>query len=320
MAAVERAGYTEKQATLPDGAVVNYAQSPGGNDAQGRSKPPLLLVHGQATAWQSYANVLPALAEDFRVYAVDCFGHGGSAHTPALYSAQTHGEALATFVREVVGEPVVVSGHSSGGVLAAWLAGNAPDQVRAVMLEDPPLFATQLPRARTTWNWGDLATAAHTYLADDVAAQGVDWATYSWMHQRMWKFFGDGAQGIIDEGLRYRSRHPGEPIQVWFIPQFDELNRYADGYDPRFGDAFYTGEWDKGFDTEATLRAITAPTTLVHTRVAYDDGILMAAMGHEEVARARALISNVKFVKVETGHGFHNEDPDLFVTLVRELG
>ena len=48
----------------------------------------------------------------------------------------------------VVGRPAVVSGNSSGGVLAAWLSAYAePGQVRGVVCEDPPLFASELDPA-----------------------------------------------------------------------------------------------------------------------------------------------------------------------------
>lgn len=107
-----------------------------------------------------------------------------------------HGEKLAGFVREVIGEPAYVSGHSSGGVLASWLAGHAQPQVRGTLLEDPPLFTTTLPRAATTWNYVDLATTCHGYLASG----STDWAAYQWQHQRMWRFFKGGEKPFIDEG------------------------------------------------------------------------------------------------------------------------
>ncbi|GAB3624976.1 alpha/beta hydrolase [Mariniluteicoccus endophyticus] len=307
--AARSAGYVEKDARV-DGAVVHYAEGP----ANGR--PPLLLIHGQSGDWRAYGSVMPELAKDFHVYVVDVFGHGRSDHDPALYSVVAHGEKLAGFMREVIGEPAYVSGHSSGGVLASWLAGHAQPQVRGTLLEDPPLFTTTLPRAATTWNYVDLATSCHDYLASG----STDWAAYQWEHQRMWRFFKGGEKSFIDEGLRQHAKNPNKPISVWFAPQFDRGNAMMQHYDPRFGDTFYTGTWNDGFDEEATLKAIKGPTVLVHTKVAHDDqGILMAAMGYEEAERARSLIPGVRFVKVETGHEFHQEDPKRFVALLREL-
>ncbi|MDC0667994.1 alpha/beta fold hydrolase [Nannocystis radixulma] len=307
MKMVRRAGFIEKQATI-DGSVVNYAEGPDNG-------PALLLIHGQMTDWENYYPVLPELAKDFHVFAVDCYGHGGSAHDPAKYSAAAHGHDLQRFLAEVVGERVIVSGHSSGGQLAAWLAAYAPEQVSGVVLEDPPMFTTLLPRAKQTWNYADLATNCHDFLAEG----GGDFVAYHVRHTRLWRFFGDGAGWFIDQGLSYRAEHPDAPVKFWAMPPImNEAFRGLHRYDPCFGDAFYTGSWDADFDHAATLAAIDVPAVLVHTDWQYDDeGILMASMDGDDAERARSLIKDVEFYKATSGHGFHWEKPDEFVQLVR---
>lgn len=309
MAAVAGAGYTEKQTTV-DGSVIHYAEGPDNG-------PALLLIHGQEVDWKNYRRVLPELSRRYHVFAVDCYGHGSSARVPEKYSAAALGRDLHTFLTEVVREPVIVAGHSSGGHLAAWLGANAQDTVRAVLLEDPPFFTTTMPRARTTWNYVDLATMTHTFLA----AGETDWVGYSLEHSRIWGFFGDSAENFKRQGRRYHAAHPGEGIRWWSLPPvMNETFRASAGYDPRFGDAFYTGSWDEGWDQADTLSRISVPSTLVHTAVRYDEqGILMAAMGDEEAARARDLLPHGRFVKVETGHGFHDEAPRQYIALVDEL-
>lgn len=309
MRSVSRAGFVEKQATF-DGSVVNYAEGPDNG-------PALLLIHGQSVDWKNYYPVLPDLAQDFHVFAVDCYGHGGSAHDPEKYSAVAHGRDLQRFLIEVVGEKAVVSGHSSGGQLAAWLAAHAPEQVSGVVLEDPPMFTTLLPRARQTWNYVDLATNCHNFLAGG----GSDFVAYHVRHTRMWKFFGDGADWFIDQGLAYRAAHPDEPVKFWAMPPImNEAFRGGHRYDPRFGDAFYTGTWDAGFDHAGTLAAIDVPAVLIHTNWQYDDDdILMAAMDGDDAERARSLLKDVEFYKADSGHGFHWEKPDAFVQRVRDV-
>lgn len=76
---VRRVGFVEKQAEI-NGAVINYAEGPDNG-------PPLLLIHGQVMNWQSYQRVLPALARDFHVFAIDVYGHGGSEWVPEKYTA-----------------------------------------------------------------------------------------------------------------------------------------------------------------------------------------------------------------------------------------
>lgn len=307
--AVERAGVTEKSVDI-DGRRINYAEGPAGGAV-------LLLIHGQSGDWQNYARVLPALTEDFHVFAVDCFGHGGSAWLPETYSATAHGAVLADFIDSVIGEPVIVSGHSSGGHLAAWLAANASQHVRAVVMEDPPLFTTPLPRAERTWNYVDLATNAHRFLASDED----DFVAYQARHTRMWQFFGDDKDWFIDQGLSHRAEYPDEPITWWSLPPaLNESFRALDGYDPRFGDTFFTGVWDEDFDHAATLAGIMVPAVLIHTNVDHDeDGVLMAAMDDDDAARARSLIPNLQFHKVNSGHNFHWEKPKDFVDILLQL-
>src|SRR5699024_6554188 len=226
-----RAGFVQRQVVV-NGATLNYAVGPGGD------KPPLLLIHGQGVDWQSYAPVLPALAEEFVVDAVDVRGHGQSGWVPERYSAVAIGEDLARFSEQVIGTQIVVAGHSSGGQLAAWLAGNRPELARAAMLEDPPLFTTTLPRAAMTWHWVDVATTAH----DVVRADETDGVGYSCAHRKLWEFFGESGPRIVRYGLRRHAKHPDSTITLWFMPpSSNEMQRAMRTYDPRFGEAFYTG-------------------------------------------------------------------------------
>ena len=58
------------------------------------------------------------------------------------------GNDLVRFIDLVIGRPTIVSGLSSGGVLAAWLSAYAkPGQVVAAHDEDPPLYASQVEPA-----------------------------------------------------------------------------------------------------------------------------------------------------------------------------
>ncbi len=97
------AGFQEKQATV-DGATVNYAEGPDNG-------PALVLVHGQGMEWEDYASVLPELSKCYHVSAVDCFGHGESAHDPSLYTCSANGDALIAFAGQVIGGDYIASGH-----------------------------------------------------------------------------------------------------------------------------------------------------------------------------------------------------------------
>src|SRR3546814_11190377 len=65
-------------------------------------------------------------------------------------TANQIGADLGAFMDQLIAQPAFVSGNSSGGLLTAWLAANRPDAVRAVVLEDPPLFASEYPEIKNT--------------------------------------------------------------------------------------------------------------------------------------------------------------------------
>jgi pimeloyl-ACP methyl ester carboxylesterase len=98
--------------------------------------PPLVLVHGTGVIAKSWMRVLPALAENFTVLAVDRRGRGGSGDTES-YTIEREYEDIAAFV-DSIDQPVNLMGHSSGGLYAleaALLANN----VRRLLLYEPSI-------------------------------------------------------------------------------------------------------------------------------------------------------------------------------------
>jgi pimeloyl-ACP methyl ester carboxylesterase len=262
----------------------------------------------------NYARVLPELSRHYHVFAVDCYGHGASARAPERYSASAIGGDLAQFIQDVVGEPAVISGHSSGGLVTIWLAAYAPEEVRGVILEDPPIFTTLLPRATSTWNYLDLATTAHNFLQSGEN----DFVAYYAEHARFWTFFGDLRPMLIRDMLAYHNQHPQDAVKIYYMPPvLNEIFRGFTHYDPQFGEAFYTGTWDTNFDHADALTRITVPAVLIHTNWSYNsDGILLAAMDADDAERARSLLHDVVFIKVDSGHGFHFEKPGEFIQIL----
>ena len=104
----------------------------------GDRRPALLLIPGQTESWWGYEAAMPLLAERFQVFAVDLRGQGRSTRTPGRYTLDNIGNDLVRFLDVVIGRPAIVSGLSSGGVLAAWLSAYAkPGQVRRRALRGP---------------------------------------------------------------------------------------------------------------------------------------------------------------------------------------
>jgi pimeloyl-ACP methyl ester carboxylesterase len=101
---------------------------------------PVVFLHGVSGSMQTYAWLPEEIAEGRRIVRVDLRGHGGSEHASGAYDIDSYGEDVADLLRETVGRPAVLVGHSLGGVVAWWLAQRHPELVAAAFLEDPPLY------------------------------------------------------------------------------------------------------------------------------------------------------------------------------------
>ena len=303
-------GFVEKQATV-NGATVNYAEGP----ANG---PALMLVHGQGMEWEDYASVLPELSKRYHVFAVDCFGHGESAHDPALYACSANGDALIALAKQVVGGDYIVSGHSSGGILAAYVAANDVEHVTACVLEDPPLFRVTPEEAQEnagTFAWYDGYIVAHSFLQQsEVTAYPAWYASHSYL----FGLFGGLQKLLADQTAAFCAEHPGEHATNAWVPRDWTRGMYfMDDWDPRFGDSFYDGSWMASIDQEAMLRQIKCPTVYLKALTNYgDDGVLFAATTDEDAARIQETIANCETIAIKSGHDIHVEHPDVFAKAI----
>ena len=309
---LQRAAMVEKQVCLPDGSVLNYGEGPDNG-------PPLLLIHGQMVTWEDYAPVLPALTKRFHVYAVDCYGHGESSYLPNLYTITAIGGALRWFLEHVIQAKAYVSGLSSGGILAAWLAAYAQEHHLGAVLEDPPMFSTEAERCPDAFAWVDGFQTIHRFLQQTAE---TNYTRYYLGHSAMARVVGKPWDKMKVAALRYLQKHPGKPLRLFFLPP--AVNKMFDlisgPYDLRFGDTFYDCSWFDGLDREQMLASIQVPTTIIHTNWSYFEGhILMAAMNAEDAQRLQNLIPNSKLLKVDSGHDFHQEKPRDFEAILFSL-
>ncbi|MBE9915691.1 alpha/beta hydrolase [Paenibacillus donghaensis] len=302
------AGYEEKQVSLGDGTVLNYAEGP-------NNGPPLLLIHGQTMKWEDYSRVLPDLARYYHVFAIDCHGHGKSSHDPSKYSVAAMGQDFIWFIENVIGEASVISGHSSGGVLAAWIAAHSPKNVLGVVLEDPPFFSVEPAEMQNTFVWLDGFEPINRFKNQ---SEIDDYVVYYLENSYFWGLFGDLKSVIANSAKKYREKNPGEPLKLWYIPyKMTHGTLYLDDYDLDFGAAFREGTWLKGFDQEEILSNINSPSVYIKAATVYgDDGVLYAANSDEDAARVHRLIKGNEMITIKSGHDIHFEKPKEFVQIM----
>lgn len=312
MKKVWRAGYTEKQVTLSSGTVLNYAEGP---DEQG-NKTPLLLIHGQAMAWEDYARVLPELAKTYHVYAVDCHGHGSSAHDPSTYTCRAMTDDLVLFIEDVIGKPCVVSGHSSGGILAANIAASSPKNTLAAVLEDPPFFSVLPEEMQNTFVWKDGFEVTHNFLNQSEEKYYVP---YYFENGYFWKLF-QGLEAFPAATAReYSQKNNTECKKIWYLPySWIHGLLYTDEYDYEFAETFYDGSWFDGVSQEEILRGIECPCVYIKAKTDYgEDGVLYAANEEEDAKRVAELIKNCETVETPTSdHDIHFVYSETFIDVL----
>ncbi|MGG3622451.1 alpha/beta hydrolase [Bacillus gobiensis] len=304
------AGFTEKQMKLLDGTVLNYGEGPN------NGKTPLLLIHGQGMNWKDYAKVLPELSKHYHVYAVDCHGHGKSEKNPKKYSAKEMAEDFTEFIKVEIGEKTVLSGHSSGGMIAAWIAAHSPDLVLGTVVEDSPFFATEPGRREKTYAW-----VYDFKLYEDFKNQNKvkDYFTYFLKHNYWKKVFGDFLWNKFSkDALIYKEKHLNEPVHLVYLPP--NINRIFESvtypYDRRFGETFYDNTWFEDYNQAEVLSKIKCPTIFIKATTRYDGKLLLAALSDQDAKKVMKLLKNGKRIDIEAGHDIHYEKPKEFIEIM----
>jgi pimeloyl-ACP methyl ester carboxylesterase len=104
----------------------------------GGEGPPLLLVHGWPENWYAWRRVMPALARDFEVIAVDQRGIGRSDKPAGGYDTGSLAGDLVALMDALGHERFAVVGHDTGHFISYALAADHPNRVERVALLEVP--------------------------------------------------------------------------------------------------------------------------------------------------------------------------------------
>ena len=251
------------------GAVaLNYAEGP----AVG---PPLVLLHGASVRWQNFLPVIPSLGWRWHLYAPDFRGHGRSGRGDA-YRLADYAQDTARFLRAVVREPAVLLGWSLGAMVAIQVAAEAPEAVRAIILEEPS------DPSAPGWKPGGISLAYCRALRDLLRA-------------------GHTRDELIAALARTQSGASAADLRAsaTALPQLDPdvLTSFIDGR-----------VWD-GYDRDALLARVGCPALLLQADPAAG-GHLSDALAD----RAVSLLADCALVRWPgVGHNIHFLQPQAFV-------
>ena len=233
---------------------LNYIEGP-------KKGPSFLLLPAYDNRWQSYSSIIPQLATNTHLFALDTRGRGRSDRTPGEYNLSYSLQDTIYFIEEVIQEPCHIFGHSNGGWIGLWLAVERPDLVSSIIVGDSGL---------------DIVRIIKEGRSKEEKAS----------NQR----FRDWAGKSVDELVKVFSRRytdmPIEYIEMRALT-FNQV-------DPEIYDDWVEGNLDRyfeGYNGEKILRSLTCPVLVLRA----ENGMI----SWEEVLWSREINNTVMFKEME---------------------
>jgi len=249
---------------------------------------PVILIHGSgagATGWTNFRTNIPALADRFRVLAVDMPGWGQSDPVPG--AAYRHPDQLVEFMDAVGIEKAALVGNSMGGVISIAAAARYPDRVSHLVT----MGAAGMTAIPTLTGFGDGPTEGIKILVQAYADPSFE------TMKKLVQIMAFSSEFATDELAELR---------VQAAKQYPE--HLENGLQ-----AFRSGGPVRYQATPEEIRGITAPTLLIHGR---DD----SAVHYEHTLRLVASIQNSRAVLLNRcGHWAQIEHAAEFNRLVADF-
>ena len=155
----------------------------------GSGGTPLLLLHHTPRSRDEFAELLPLLARDRRVLAMDTLGFGASPPL-AKHSIEAYAGGALALLDALEVERVHVLGHHTGGVVGLELAAAAPDRVERLVLSSTP--------------WTDAAFRARRagHPPIDLVEVSADGSHLTELWQRRQGFYPPGRPDLLTRFVR----------------------------------------------------------------------------------------------------------------------
>ncbi|MEI8167883.1 MAG: alpha/beta fold hydrolase [Chloroflexales bacterium] len=122
-----RYSVTEKHLPGEPGPTRYWASEP-------RHGLPVLFIHGYAALIDHWRPIVRPVAQQHSVYALDLYGFGYSARPAGPATKARWVDQVVRVLREVIGGPAIIVGHSMGGVVATEVARRYPELTRGLVL------------------------------------------------------------------------------------------------------------------------------------------------------------------------------------------
>jgi pimeloyl-ACP methyl ester carboxylesterase len=191
----------------------------------GGSGPDLLLLHQSPLSSAEYVAMLPRLAEETRVFAIDYLGHGNSDDPIRELEMVDYARHAVEFMDALGIQRANLCGHHTGAMVAVAIAATYPERVEKAILSGCPVYT------REEWE----SFLSQPMSRDFPITENGDFL------QKAWE--------------RYQSLAPHVGPEYWFKPFIIALASRHRPYDAHLAAARY--------DIKPDLQKMFCPTLLV---------------------------------------------------------
>jgi len=271
---------------------LNYAEVPSNGTL-------LVLLHGGSARWQAFENIILDLSE-YHLLLPDLRGHGKSGRATGHYRLQDYTNDIISFIKDHIGQPVNLFGHSLGGMIALLVASQYPEGIRAVAVGDSPLTSR-------TW---------HQVMFSQTNVRVRAWQKVSGGHIPV--------EELIEILKDSPTEEPGNPNPVTMrsvfgedSPVFPWLAENLYYQDPDILSAILDRFDDTvtGYEMKLVFPKIKCPTLLLQA-----DPTTGGLMTDEEVQQALPLLSQPFHIKLEKlSHTLHNERKEPVLAALKQF-
>ncbi len=244
---------------------LNYAEGPDNG-------PAFLLLPAYDNRWQSYSSIIPQIAANTHLYALDTRGRGGSDRTPGEYELRHSLNDTIGFIEGVIGGACNVFGHSNGGWIGLWLGSVRPDLVSSLIVGDSAL---------------DVDALIESGKSEEGKAGNqkfMDWA-------------GKPVEELVQV---FSEKYPDNPVEYIEMKAltFNQVDPeiYRDWVEGRL-DRFF-----EGYNGAEVLRSIKCPTLILHAEngmISLDD--LIWARGVNEELKVKEMNGRDHWIGIQDG-------------------
>jgi pimeloyl-ACP methyl ester carboxylesterase len=246
---------------------------------------PLILLHTIRTQLDYFQYVIPALAKNHTVYALDLPGHGySSIDTKATYDEPFIRRAIVSFIENQDLKGVTLVGESIGGVLALTVASALPERISRVVASNPYDYDTRYADGVRRGNW------FANFILTNYSIPYIG-AIFAGLENKL--FLGKVLQG----GFKNKSEMPDELLT--------ELNSAGKRKDYRYVERNVFDNWKSWGNARRLYADVKTPVTLV-----YGDHDWSTLQERERTAKELGL-SKIVTLKNSGHFGFVDNSPNM---------